>query len=138
MATRCLIAEPTATGWQGRYCHWDGYPDSKVGDLLALVLRDGLEKVRQTIIHDNYSWSSIDLNAAALPDIQQDGRFKLVEGYGIAHLDVPADDPIFTQDDKEFGWAEYLYILADDGLESYSIGSAPIFLDKHSWATELV
>ena len=67
MATRCIIAEPHGDGWRGRYSHWDGYPSAKLPELFALVKRDGVETVRKVLLHDNYSWSSID------PDCVQDG-----------------------------------------------------------------
>ena len=122
MSTRSIIAEPTATGWQGRYCHWDGYPQAKETELFLLVVRDGVDKVRQTIIHDHLSWSCIDPDKKELGTYDSDGRFKLVEGYGVAHLDMEPGEGLFTDKDSDFGWAEYLYILKDDCLEMYDMG----------------
>lgn len=106
MSTRCIIAEPYGDGWRGRYSHWDGSPETKVPQLIALVKRDGVEQVRQVLLHDHYSWSHIN------PDYTKcETQWESVEGYGEAHND--GQEHWFTQSDGEFGWAEYLYILAD-------------------------
>lgn len=62
MGTRSFIGEPVSDTWRARYCHWDGYPTAKGRDLVALVRRDGVETVRQRLLHDRYGWSSIDPN----------------------------------------------------------------------------
>lgn len=114
MATRSIIAEVSGKGWNGRYCHWDGHPMTKVNQLLLLVARDGLETVKKTIIHDNYSWSSINPFAKR----EEDSQWKFVEGYGCAHNDLPPDQQyLFTESDTDFAWAEYLYVLGEKGLQ---------------------
>jgi hypothetical protein len=117
MATRSIIAEVSAKGWQGRYCHWDGHPGTKLDQLLLLVARDGLQTVTQTIIHDNYSWSSIDPFSKA----EEDSQWKFVEGYGYAHNDI--EEPrryMFTEADTDFAWAEYLYVLGVRGIQVWT------------------
>jgi hypothetical protein len=136
MSTRSIIAEPTATGWQGRYCHWDGYPQAKETELFLLVTRDGIDKVRKTIIHDHLSWSCLDLDKSELGPHDSDGRFKLVEGYGVAHLDMEPGEGLFTDKDSDFGWAEYLYILKDDCLEMYDMAGE--LLGTREWLPPLV
>lgn len=111
MATRCIIAEPYGDGWRGRYSHWDGYPSAKLPELFALVKRDGVETVRKVLLHDNYSWSSIDPDKVASP-IGGD-YWRVVAGYGEAHDDLDEPSDFFTQSDTDFAWAEFLYILGD-------------------------
>lgn len=60
MGTRSAVCEPHGDSYRGRYAHWDGYPTAMARSLWALVERDGLDVVRQTIIHDHYGWSTIN------------------------------------------------------------------------------
>lgn len=114
MATRSIIAEVTNTGWRGRYCHWDGHPATKINQLLLLVARDGLHTVKQTIIHEHYSWSSI--NPFQTDD--EDRQFEFVPGYGYAHNDLrPDQQHLFTESDTDFAWAEYLYVFGGSGIQ---------------------
>lgn len=113
MATRGIIAHATENGWQGRYSHWDNYPEHIVGSLALLVMRDGVEKVVETLITNNASWSSID------PFASEENGHALVLGYGHAHTDVTVEDTatMFTHTDTELAWAEWLYIIHTDILE---------------------
>lgn len=117
MATRSIVAEVSGTGWRGRYCHWDGHPATKVNQLLLLVARDGVETVTHTLIHDNYSWSSID----PFTKQKDDEQWKFVEGYGYAHNDLEENQQfMFTEADTTFAWAEYLYVFGDTGLQVWT------------------
>jgi hypothetical protein len=117
VATRSIVAEVSAAGWRGRYCHWDGHPATKVDQLLLLVARDGVETVTRTLIHDNYSWSSID----PFTKQKDDEQWKFVEGYGYAHNDLEENQQaMFTEADTEFAWAEYLYVLGAKGLQVWT------------------
>jgi len=115
MSTRSIIAEPHGDGWRGRYCHWDGSPVSKLPELTALVLRDGVDEVRTALLHNRLSWSSIDPNAQNGVHYGRDD-LGYVKGYGFAHTDMEANEPFFTQSDTEFAWAEYLYILGEKAI----------------------
>lgn len=136
MATRCIIAEPYGDGWRGRYSHWDGYPTVKVPQLTELVLRDGVEKVRKVLLHDHLSWSVID------PDYKrrEGTEWKYVKGYGEAHTDI-SSVKWFTQDDYNFAWAEYVYVLGDKALfvwqingKGYSDGERTLsFVGEHRY-----
>ena len=130
MATRSIIAEVSESGWQGRYVHWDGHPKTKLDQLLLLVARDGLQTVTKTIIHDNYSWSSID----PFTQEKDSEQWKFVEGYGYAHNDI--EEPrqyMFTEKDTEFAWAEYLYVL---GLRGIQVWTASTDVDGvETWVT---
>lgn len=115
MSTRSIVAEPYGDGWRGRYVHWDGYPEVKLNGLSRLVQRDGIEKVRQVLLHDNLSWSSITPDATG--DFEKDGRNDgCVVGYGFVHNSDISREPFFTHDDTEFAWTKYLYILGDNAI----------------------
>jgi len=124
MATRCIIAEPYGDGWRGRYSHWDGYPDAKVPELLTLVKRDGVETVRKVLLHDNYSWSSIDPDCVLDPYIKGERYtgWNIVAGYGEAHNDLDSAPDFFTSHDTDFGWAEFLYVLGDASVFVFHAG----------------
>lgn len=110
MATRCIVAEPYGdNGWRGRYVHWDGHPSTKIPQLTKLVRRDGIKKVRKTLLHDNYSWSFINpLYKKQLSEL------KTVEGYGEAYKKSKSE--WFTQRDTMFAWAEYVYVLDNQAI----------------------
>lgn len=99
MGTRSIIAEPYGDGWRGRYCHWDGYPEHNGRELLALVQVHGVEKVRQVLIHDHVSWSSIDSTS---------------ETFGTPHTDMDDDEPFWCEVDGVM--IEWLYVLGDTSL----------------------
>lgn len=141
MATRCIIAEPYGDGWRGRYSHWDGAPHTKLPQLFTLVKRDGIETVRKVLLHDNYSWSSIDPDAVAKPD---GDYWTVVAGYGEVHDDLDeklALADFFTQADTQFAWAEYLYILGDASVLVFdAVGDEVItwdFVGEYRYDSEL-
>lgn len=119
MATRCIIAEPYGDGWRGRYSHWDGYPSAKLPELFALVKRDGIERVRQVLLHDFYSWSSIDPDTVDNSENKASG-WSVVVGYGFAHNDLETPSDFFTHANTDFAWAEFLYILGDASVLVFS------------------
>ena len=124
MATRGIVARATNEGWEGRYTHWDNYPERMVYVLGELVARDGVGKVVQTLITDTPSWSQIEpLTKSGVPNLYE--QHALVEGYGYAHTDVTLEDSdLFTQNDTELAWAEWLYIIHDTMLEVRRIDRA--------------
>jgi hypothetical protein len=89
-----------------------------------LVARDGVGKVVQTLITDTPSWSQIEpLTKSGVPNLYE--QHALVEGYGYAHTDVTLEDSdLFTQNDTELAWAEWLYIIHDTMLEVRRIDRA--------------
>lgn len=118
MATRSIVAEPYGDGWNGRYVHWDGSPNTRVLQLQLLVAEHGVEEVRDTIIREHFSWSSIDTNHKGVEN-EDKSRFVAVNGYGIAHTDIDlseADKWLFRHTDKDFAGSEYLYILGDKAI----------------------
>lgn len=117
MATRGIVAIATNEGWKGRYSHWDNYPSRMVAVLGELVQRDGLEKVQQTLILENASWSQIEPLAKSGENSLYE-QHKCVEGYGYAHTDIEVlEDSYFTHEDTELAWCEWLYIIHADILE---------------------
>lgn len=119
MATRSVVAIPAGDGWIGRYVHWDGSPGSRVPLLLELVARDGIDKVRQTIVSDHYGWSH--LHPEQGPEIAeswyQDGRFIAVPGYGLAYTREQAGgDEMMTDTTSDPVWIEYVYVLGPHSI----------------------
>ncbi len=68
MGTPSHIAVPVGDGWRARSVHWDGYPSGVGRHLWAIVQREGVEKARQVLTEDYYSWSIIN---QAQPDISK-------------------------------------------------------------------
>lgn len=118
MSTRSVVAIPAGDGWQGRYVHFDGYPEGRVPVLLALIQRDGLEKVIQTVIHDHYGWSYLDPEQGDdLINTYRDGRFIAVPGYGVAYTKEQAGaDEWMTDTSSDPLWIEYAYVLGGRAL----------------------
>lgn len=108
MATRSVVGRFIGdTAWIGRYVHWDGYPASMVPTLLEIVLRDGIDKTIDTLIWENYSWSS--LWGSDMPDFVKVDSPTYVKGYGEKHPDSKSSDWITWESD---GWGtEYAYIF---------------------------
>lgn len=40
MSTRSCLAYKTKDGWQGTYCHWDGYPTNRGKQIWKILMRD--------------------------------------------------------------------------------------------------
>jgi len=120
MATRGAVAVRNENGEiRGRYVHWDG--DSIKSDVERFIERDGIEKVVQTIILDNYGWSHLDstLKADEVPALgsgYEDGRFKAIAGYGVAYTtkDDQSRPDMWIESLGEM-MTEYIVIIEDDG-----------------------
>ena len=131
MSTRSIIAEPYGDGFRGRYCHSDGYPTWNGEQLHAIVQRDGVERARQVVIHENTYWSSISAgHAGPSYNVENDTRFVDVASYGVAGpgQDVAPDE--FITEHADWG-TEYTYILADSGLwcfDAYDPNHIPVIV----------
>ena len=142
MGTRSVIAKPYGDIWQGRYCHWDGYPQNNAGAIWYMVKRDGLEVARKTLVDDNFYWSSLDPFADKVP-YDGDSRFFLVPGYGIAgNEEQSSPDEWWTPENLGDSWIEWVYILADEGLMVLDGGQAlmgfyPWVLEEPDWQLEV-
>lgn len=141
MSTRCVIARQTGDEWQGRYLHSDGYPTSRVPSLLALVERDGVERVTEMLVDTYAGWSVVrptqadfsgvriaknaDHNTYEYGTPQQqklsfrqsyahDNRFVNVPGYGIAYTAKQDGLEMYgPKDDPDAGWT---YVLTDKAV----------------------
>ena len=132
MSTRGIIAYRTQRGWSGRYCHWDNYPSHIVPTLGEIVARDGVLLAIKTLITDTGSWSVIN------PHTTDTESNAWIEGYGVKHLDTDSNNPsaMYTQDDTDFSWCEWLYIIHKDHLEVrkiYADNEPTTFHSSHSW-----
>jgi hypothetical protein len=116
MSTRSIIAVPHGDGWKGRYAHWDGYPEWMGRALWEIVQRDGIDAARRTLAEDNFYWSNVNPSAVALDEWQQDGRFRLVPGYGITGTSEQAKDEWIYSTDFDYWGTEYVYVLCDSML----------------------
>jgi hypothetical protein len=143
MGTRSVIAIPEGDGWKGRYCHWDGYPSHQAAILQALVARDGLQTVQQTLTADYYGWSLLQNDQPDIAGVEPrkrevghaadaasiaydfgpegsygDGRFANVPGYGVAYTTLQgqsSSDDWITHDGDNWG-TEWAYVLSEGGL----------------------
>jgi len=142
MATRGIVAERLPDGgWQGRYVHWDNYPERITQILGYLVERDGVAQVQETIIRNNAEWSVLDPfmsteNKKVYP------QEAVVDGYGIIYPESDINNPrhLFRNTDSDSAWCEYLYIIDAHDLEVHQIvgnnGDQPIqttFIGGHLW-----
>lgn len=63
MSTRAVIARPSATGFVGRYHHWDGYPSGLGAALFGLWRnrygRDSAAMLRELVDEHPAGWSTI-------------------------------------------------------------------------------
>lgn len=129
MGTRCVIAFATDDlNWEGRYCHWDGYPESKLPQLETLIARDGVDKVRKTIL-STFGWSTLDTDAPEAFDETTtdpghgDGRFYVVKGYGTgytrAQWENVGDWVMSTDKDVSDVDAAFFFFVARDGTVTH-------------------
>jgi hypothetical protein len=110
MSTRSAIAIPKGEdGWQGRYCHFDGYPSGVGMRLLSIVDENGLIAAIKVLTEEHTSWSII---SDAQPTHDATGW---VDGYGQPYDD---DDPegSWIQDDGDHWGTEWCYMLTMVGL----------------------
>lgn len=139
MGTRSILAVPYGDGWRGRYCHWDGYPTHNGARIWALVQEHGLDEVARMLVIDHYGWSSLSERSSRTPlgDGYDDGRFALVDGYGVAYTTEEGQsdpDEWITHDGDKWG-TEWLYVLAKGGLmvAKVSFSDEVEFLGTFRW-----
>lgn len=98
----------------GVYCHWDGYPSARLPALKAMIVRDGVQKVIETILEANTGgWSILDSEYQE----EERGSFGLgdrgesVPGYGLKYADTePGPSIKHSEAVKNFS-IEYIYYL---------------------------
>ena len=140
MSTNAVIAEPVGKegkAFRGRPLHWDGYPTWAGRIIHAIVKRDGVEKARQVLLHDNTYWSDIDTdNDGTRRPHSDDDRFSAVKGYGIAGpgQGVGQDDWITTNTDWWGG--VYAYVIGDTALLIYTSGRPDKVVATVEWSKD--
>jgi len=144
MSTRSVIALPHGDAWRGRYVHSDGYPTYMGRTLFALVRRDGLDAVIETIVTgEHYGWSSLSATQPVIkgvtPDKEarwgtagyvaslfstdddqvgyySDGRFANVPNYGIAYTVKGGARANDWHVPDPDAWTEWAYVMTAEGL----------------------
>jgi hypothetical protein len=97
MSTRSVIAEPTPTGWEGVYCHWDGYPSCRAAQLWTTYQELGsASAVREYALRGE--WSSF----VPPSEFDADGQAEVRDGW-------------ITSDGDDCG-TEWAYVIEDDAL----------------------
>ena len=54
MGTRSIVGAEIGDKTEGRYVHWDGYPEGVGRAVARIVLRDGYERAVKTLMLDHY------------------------------------------------------------------------------------
>lgn len=121
MATRSVIGRYTLNTnapneWEGRYCHWDGYPNHMGEQLRLIVSRDGYRLAGNTIM--KHEWSAIDALRTREEWIEtRSDSWTIVDGYGIAYDD--RDKFLYTSNDLQSlsnSWCEFVYIITPENM----------------------
>lgn len=138
MGTRSMILRPVGDVWEGRYCHWDGYPTHLGYELLQIVQRDGLEAATKVLIDDHGRWSGLNsevLTGEVVGSVVKRLRYgdkyeNQIAGYGAFW----PDGNLMTYDDHLCD-AEWAYLLAADGLwvAKCDYNSEPTWIGKVKW-----
>ena len=140
MGTRSVIAMGEPASWTGVYCHWDGYPDHMADALHFIVNRDGYEQAVKTLVSDNCYWSSINpYKEQELSEGYSDGRFKVIQGYGVAGTEMQAtdEDRFHWGDDLAGSWLEWLYVMSPDGIWVYDCSDTDVALAFVPWSSPM-
>lgn len=143
MGTRSCVAIPEGDGFRGKYVHWDGYPTHMGKTLYALVDQHGLAEVQRVLVHESAGFSCVDPRKTELDRFEQDGRFLLIPGFGVAYNpdseqgDVEDWITPFAEDESERDdWGtEWAYVLSDGGLVVWKMGwkSPPTYVALVPW-----
>ncbi len=111
MSTHAIVGTKTATGFRGRYVHFDGYPDAMIPALISILQRDGYDTAVKTITEDHAEWTTL---------IGETGRHTepyrgevTVPGYGNADT---VRGMWYTEADRN-GPAHWAYTLTPTGVE---------------------
>ncbi|MFD0373718.1 hypothetical protein [Streptomyces sp. NPDC127112] len=128
ISTRSFIARPTGTGYEGIYCHYDGYPDHQLPLLLgAARYRFGgdLDALRRHLIDGPHDWRQLGVD---LLDRAPDNVRERLDPHGDLGPSAPFDNvfnvdgtpaksiPITDANADAMG-LEWGYVLHDHGIE---------------------
>lgn len=127
MSTRSCIARPTADGgWQGRYVHFDGYPEG-VGEMLwvnVLTHFGGdVDAARQLYLEEHTGWSALGTRFDQVGYVEHpplsdgDAWDAYAERHHCyCHGDRSEGGWWITSADVDSG-IEWVYVMRDDGME---------------------
>lgn len=149
MGTRSIVAARIGDQIRGVYVHWDGYPEGRLPVLRALIERDGVGQVVDTILGKPSGWSSLSNHQSTeLDAFLCDGRFLAIEGYGVQYNDEPvqirgesvvqADADYWVPEDHSTDdiWIEYIYIINQDGSVDWAASPAAAAFDDLAWQSD--
>lgn len=145
MSTRSITGIISESGPVGYYVHSDGYPDGRLPVLQALIERDGIDKVAETILTArNGGWSYLTVRNDDITNFLGE-RGEVVEGYGLRYTDQQVKDaPLMKLADARTDiWIEYAYFLnlETGDIEWYDFNEdgddAPVRIE-HTVATKQV
>jgi hypothetical protein len=122
MSTHAIIAAVFDDGTRGVYVHHDGHPQARISGLAELIARDGVEKVRYTICGNPFGWSEIGTapSQQTLRPGMRDGRFAVVDGYGISYTRTDNPGRFWTPEEGDQDWdVSYVYTIHPDGTVDY-------------------
>lgn len=128
MGTRSAVGFTTATGFKGRYVHFDGYPSYMTHQLATIVRRDGAPHALHVLTAQHHGWSSI-ATGIVTPDYSTD---LAVPGYGIALTDQP--DTWHTDNDHDT-FIDYAYAITEGTIEVWTWRSGWTRTPEHDIAT---
>ncbi|MGW6577631.1 hypothetical protein ACWGAN_36430 [Streptomyces sp. NPDC054945] len=128
ISTRSFIARPAGTGYEGIYCHYDGYPDHQLPLLLgAARYRFGgdLDALRRRLIDGPHDWKQLGMD---LLDGAPDNVRERLDPHGDRGPSAPFDNvfnvdgtpakPIpVTDANADAMGLEWGYVLHDHGIE---------------------
>jgi hypothetical protein len=110
MSTNSVLAVPNGDAWRGRYCHWDGNPQSKVPTLRALIERDGIDQVIKVLTEEHHAWSVLRASYGETDEEDRGEGYQDVKGYGSAYADEDRNDDVWhTSDVVDAPWAYVIY-----------------------------
>jgi hypothetical protein len=126
MSTRSIVARVAGDGFEGRYCHWDGYPTNRAKQLFQAYreLGNSADALKTYAIRDGESgyWSSFQ------PPSEEKKP---------AHRETPEGEAEFQKNLGEFSWCfekdnydlvkswgdnwgtEWAYVIDDKGLSVF-------------------
>lgn len=116
MGTRSLVGVVNGElDFRAAYVHYDGYPSGVGVELAALIARDGLPTVLDTVL-GRFSWASIE-HAATVTGRR--GRAELA-GYGEYHTDTDSliEGNLATDHLHGFAGTEWAYLFTGLGEDA--------------------
>jgi hypothetical protein len=128
-----IIARPTPTGWQGRYVHNDGHPDTRIPLLLDLYhrhYRHDLQAMTRFLLDQHPAgWSQLGTDPTA--DTGWYNAVPLTQRHNFVcycHGDRDEAPAMHTEADTTPVTADTVYVIHPDGVQVIEAG-----LDGDGW-----